>query len=167
MMVQQPGDHNVRRCLYNGKYKDTILKVQLIIDFLGRIVYFSGPHIGNKYDGHIYRETYHEHPVSEQEYLLGDGHYTNIPHIITPPSQPPGGHMSDVDYAKSVIVSHYRSRVEHVNRLAEAHGLFKEHFRGSIDVLSSAIRVTAQLTNIECCKYLRYMPVGPWEHFPQ
>lgn len=165
-MVLQPGDNIIRGCLYNGKYKNTVVKVQLIVDFLGRIVYYSGPHIGSKYDGHIYEDTYEEHTVCEWEYLLGDGHYGMILHIITTPNHPPGRHMTNEQYMQCALISHNRSRVEHINRLVEAHGMFKQPFRGGLDILTSAIRVTLQFTNIECCKYIRYRPVGPWKHFP-
>ena len=166
MRILQPSNSFIRSCFYSGKYKDAVVKVQLIVDFLGRIVYFSGPHIGTKYDGHIYQDTYDEHTVCNQEYLLGDGHYGIIPHIITTTSYPANGHISDLEYIQNTLISHYRSRVEHINRLVESHGLFKQHFRGGLEILSSAIRVTLQFTNIECCRYLRYRPVGPWKHFP-
>ncbi len=51
--VQQPQNSTLRHMLYNPKYAGTVYKMQIGIDFLGRIVLFSGPHIGLQYDGDI------------------------------------------------------------------------------------------------------------------
>jgi hypothetical protein len=51
--VQQPQNSFLSKALYNPKYASTIYKIQLGFDFLGRIVVYSGPHLGTQYDGGI------------------------------------------------------------------------------------------------------------------
>ena len=144
-------------------WMDTVMKVQVIIDFLGHIIYFSGPHIGSKYDGNIYVDTCSGWWVSVRRWPL---HHHSTHHHPSKAALPHGGSMCDDDNLRYVIVSHYRSRVEHVNRLFEAHALFKTTYCGDINMLHSVINVTMHTTNIECCKYLHYKPFGPWTHFP-
>ena len=74
---------------------------------VGIILPFSGPHIGTKYDAHIFMDNWDSHPVLKGEYGLGDGHYTSLPFIIGPKTQPHGGHLSDVDYITNAVISHY------------------------------------------------------------
>jgi hypothetical protein len=63
MYVQQPQSSVLRSALFNRKYSWTIYKFQISVDFLGRIVCFSGPHLRNSYDAHIWRNTADLHPV--------------------------------------------------------------------------------------------------------
>lgn len=51
--VLQPIDPTLNHAIYNPKYGHTVYKAQVGIDFLGRIVLFSGPHLGLQYDGRI------------------------------------------------------------------------------------------------------------------
>ena len=51
--VLQPGNSTLARLLYNPKYSGPIYKLQLVTDFLGRIICFTGPHLGVEYDGSI------------------------------------------------------------------------------------------------------------------
>lgn len=51
--VQQPVNSILSHMLYQPKYKNHVYKMQLGVDFLGRIILFSGPHWGTQYDGDI------------------------------------------------------------------------------------------------------------------
>lgn len=52
--VLQSVDHTLHHALNNPKYGHTVYKAQLSIDFLGRIIVFTGPHLGLlTYDAHI------------------------------------------------------------------------------------------------------------------
>jgi hypothetical protein len=70
-------------------------------------------------------------------------------------------------YAINHIISHYRSRIEHVNRAFEHHQIFQEKYRGEINNLFAAIILTANVTNIDLHWNLRYQVVGPWSHWPE
>lgn len=82
---------DVARATYNGRYKENLYKVQVVVDFKGRIVFFSGPHIGSKYDGHIFAETEKWHPRENWEIILGDGHYSSLFNFLTPFKRPKNG----------------------------------------------------------------------------
>jgi hypothetical protein len=164
--VQQPQNSTLRSALFNRKYSWTIYKLQISVDFLGRIVCFSGPHIGNAYDAHIWNNTSNLHPVLDWEYLLGDGHYGSLSEYITPHTQPQHGHLSNSQYLENTMIAHYRSRIEHVNAAFKCHKMMQVDFRGGIQLLNDVMHVTAHTTNVVLHKYLRYTPVGPWEHNP-
>lgn len=119
----------------------------------------------SRYDSHIFLSNWSQHRLLDGEYLLGDGHYTCLPCIVGPYQQPPHGTLSLEEYITNEIISHYRSRIEHGNGRIEKHYMFKTAFRGSLDVLSDALHVTAHTTNIYNCMYPAYPPTGPWSHF--
>jgi hypothetical protein len=166
IFVQQPKSSTLRSALFNRKYAWTVYKFQLSVDFLGRIVCFSGPHLGNSYDAHIWRNTGNLHPVLDWEYLLGDGHYGCLPEYIAPHTQPNNGTLSNAQYFDNTVIAHYRSRVEHINRRFKCHKMLQVDFRGGIQLLNDVAHVTAHTTNVMLCKYPMYTPVGPWEHNP-
>lgn len=172
--VQQPIDALLSRCLYNGKYNSCIYKWLFGIDFLGRIVFSSGtsfycsttgPHLGTIYDGHIYQNTEHLRPLNPWELHLGDGHFSHLPHVIGPYKKPRNGEFSAQQKLTNQIISHYRSRVEHINRRFNCHAVFHSKWRGGVELLSNIAHITANTTNIVLHWRIAYPPVGPWPHF--
>ena len=57
--------------------------------------------------------------------------------------------MSDQDYQKTVIIQHYRARVEHTNHVFKCHCAFQTPWRCSVKLLSAITRITAHTTNIQ------------------
>lgn len=139
----------------------------MIIDFLGRILAFTGPHLGNIFDGHAFIYGYDLHPVRIGEYLLGDGHYAWLPWIISPYPEQPNGVLSKQEYITNAIISHYRSRIEHVIGRIKRHMIFKTAFRGTLDLLSDLMTICMHTQNVYQMMYPSYAFYGPWGHFPQ
>jgi len=164
--VSQPVDSQLLRLLCNPKYGGCVYKVMICIDFLGRILFFSGPYIGTKYDGHIWQETAHLRPRFPGEYTLGDGHFITCPDVITQYL-----HTRDEVFLPyhqevySAVHQHYRSRVEHINGAFVFHQMFSSRFRGSLQTLIDGLYVTAHTLNVALNQELRYPPIGPWSHF--
>jgi hypothetical protein len=160
--------------LFNPHYGGTIFKFQIMIDFLGRLLLFSGPHLGTSYDGHIYLNTFKQLPGAPPpravklpwEWGLGDGHYCACANMLTPFRRPRHGHLPAEEAYFNEILSHYRSRVEHINSYIERHKMFQEVYRGSDSLLASAMTVTLQTTNIKLRRCLRYPAWGPHSHLP-
>jgi len=165
IVTYQPQNAQIRSCLYNGKYKDTVYKLELCIDFTGGLIAGSGPHIGNSYDAHLFLQNYHKHPLLRNEYGLGDGHYTMLPFMLTPTRQPPGGQMNELQYLRSEYVTFYRSRVEHINARVDSHGIFQSDFRCSLYVLQDVVNVTLAAIAYLSYNDFRYPPYGYWSHF--
>lgn len=44
--IQEPINSKLKEATYSGKYGTNCYKLQVATDFLGRCLYFSGPHIG-------------------------------------------------------------------------------------------------------------------------
>lgn len=118
-----------------------------------------------RYDGHIFVSNWNLHPLQDGEYLLGDGHYTSLPFIVGPYSQPPNGVLTPQESLANTIVAHYRARIEHQNAKIEKHYMFRTAFRSSLEVLTDALYVTAHTTNVYNYFYPSYPPYGPWPHF--
>ena len=146
--------------LWNGKYNGCVLKFQIGIDFLGRIILFTGPHLA--YDGHIWLDTALEHPMLRWELFLGDGHYTGLPDVLWPYRKDHPLTLSETLY--NAIHSFYCARVEHVIRCVKFHGMFSTTYTGSWEVLTWALKVIVHTTNVEAHQFLKYLPVGPWSH---
>lgn len=163
--VQHPKNSELCRALFNPKYGTTVYKVELIVDFLGRITSFSGPHLGTKYDGHLFLKNWNKHPLHPSEFLLGDGHYAYLPYCIGPFKQPSGGALSLEEYYVNAVISFYRSRVEHMNARFEKHYAFRTPFRGGVESLTDILHITAHTTNVYNHFYPSYEFVGPWRHF--
>eukprot|EP01029_Cantina_marsupialis_P015399 TRINITY_DN337_c0_g1_i6.p1 TRINITY_DN337_c0_g1~~TRINITY_DN337_c0_g1_i6.p1 ORF type:complete len:126 (+),score=3.97 TRINITY_DN337_c0_g1_i6:369-746(+) len=72
------------RLLYAGKYQSFCCKADVVVDNKGRIISFSGPHIGTMHDKYIYD---HYHPMFDAgELCLGDlGYWGADEHIIFSP----------------------------------------------------------------------------------
>lgn len=85
----------------------------MMIDFLGRIIFFEGPFTGNSYDGHIWNSLEDEHQMEENELLLADGHFTICEHAATPIRQ--NSVVDEKDRIYNLVLQHYRARIEHVN----------------------------------------------------
>jgi len=162
--VEMPENTDARLCLYNGKYKYCIYKFMMGMDLLGRIIYFSGPHIGTAYDGHLWND--YGDQLNDWEVLLGDQHFSICNNFITPYRRPAGGNLAYDKLLFNQILSHYRARIEHTNSLIEYHKILQVTFRGELETLTHAAHIIAHTTNIEVCQYLRYEPYGPWSHVP-
>jgi hypothetical protein len=165
--VSQPKDFQVAKLLYNPKYGRCVYKVLICIDFLGRILFFSGPYIGTKYDGHIWLETVHLRPRLPGEFTLGDGHFITCPDVITQYTHSKGELFLPVEQEiYSAVHQHYRARVEHINGVFVVHQMFSSRFQGSLQTLVDALYVTAHTLNVVLNQEIRYQPIGPWSHFP-
>ena len=76
---------------------------------MGWMTCFTGPHIGSKYDGHIWIDTNDQHPLHDWEYLLGNGHYSSLDGFICPFKEVSGTNLSEEKYMTNVIISYYRA----------------------------------------------------------
>merc|ERR1711988_648998 len=59
--VQAPGRFLISRMLFQPKYKFTCFKLQLVVDFMGRIVHWNVMHIGVDHDKKIWERTKDDH----------------------------------------------------------------------------------------------------------
>lgn len=164
--VSQPEDGLLARSLYNPKYGGCIYKFQLGCDFLGRNNLLTGPHMGVMNDGNTWVSTGDKHPMFPWELYLGDGAYPACPQIITPYRCPPHGSLTYEQEFMNEVISHYRARVEHKNKLMVRHNILGTVFRGGRELLADAGQVLAQTENVDSKLFLRYPPVGPFPHFP-
>lgn len=160
--ILKPEDHEKASATYNGKYETNVYKFQVVVDFLGRIIYFSGPHLGSKYDGHIWRDTYEDHPLCKWEWILGDCHYSGEEHIITR-YRSPTRNLTEQFFNE--VMEYHRSRVEHTNSLFSRHAMFNSIFRGNTETIFYCAHLIAQTTAVFTSMYIRYQPFGPWSHY--
>jgi len=107
------------------------------------------------------------HPLESWEYKLGDGHYSHLPYFMTPFREQHNRQLSLWHYYMNSMVTHYRSRIEHVNCRIEKHNVFRTPFRGNVTLLADIIKVVVHTTNIFTRMYPPYETCGPWSHNPK
>ena len=174
--TQHPENSEIRRALWNGKYSDTVMKLELTCDFLGGLLSASStittilltilePHIGSAYDAHIFLRNWNRHEVLPGEYGLGDGHYSCLDFMVCPPKEPPNRHMTDEEYMLAATISHYRARIEHLNARIDCHRMFQHDFRCSFYILEAVTAITTNATEFLSYKHVWYPPFGNWSHF--
>ena len=130
------------------------------------LILILGPH-ADKYDGHIFFDTYNDHPMYEWEYGLGDGHYVMFQQIVTLPPSSSGEDPSYYDMLDTELIGHYRSRVEHWNRKLKFHSIFQQPWRASLELLEETLKILIHTQNLYQKKHLSYHPFGPWSHDPE
>jgi len=162
--IDPPSTWSEAKYYYMGKYKATAVKFLVGLDFIGRIVFFSGPYLGSSYDGHLFNNFGPE--TLDSEIILGDQHFCTCRNFLTPYRAPNHGNLCTEYLLFNAVLSHYRARIEHINAVLECHSILKETFRGDIDTIKIAAKILAHTINVEQCRYLKYQPYGPWPHFP-
>ena len=95
IIVYQPVDSRMRNALYSGKYKATVLKIEIFVTFTGELVCATGVHMGTMHDSRVYNFCQHEHPLEQWEWILGDLAYIGNHHVITKHKKPRGGQLTD------------------------------------------------------------------------
>ena len=191
LFVKQPTDDDLRQRLFHKKYMACVYKIQVAVNFLGWICYWSGPHEGNINDNVskrvlvqsdcgfvqvIYAATLHEHPLRSWEFWCGDGIYNSCYGVITRFVLQAGQVFTRAMVAVNTWISHYRQRVEHVMASIKAHAMFKRKFSGSKAMLTAAITLTMHMTSAKIRHawdeeaYHKYQGFNtPWEwplHIP-
>ena len=109
--VSQPGTKKMSRLLFQPKYGCCVYKMQIVINFLGHIVGYSGLHLGVEPDNKIWRRSVDSMPTKDWELVLGDGIHRGERSILTKyrANQTGDGHA-----ILNAIVDLYRARVEHI-----------------------------------------------------
>lgn len=162
----QPEDSYLAKSLYNPKYGGTVFKFQNVVDFLGRIVYFSGPHLGTTHDDLIWRESLAYHPLHPSEMVLADGAYSAESQLVCPYRFLPHTHLTPSQYTFNSIHAHYRARVEHMNAKLKRHNILGGKFRGrTMEELANAAHILAHVQNVHQHLFWSYEPFGPHLHF--
>lgn len=116
------------------------------------------------YDGNIWMATENKHMLLPWELWLGDGAYVMCPQLLCPYCHPVLGTLSYNQQLMNAVISHYRARVEHKNKLLERHNILGTRFRGGCELLMDAGEVFAKTENIDSKMHLCYRPIGPFPH---
>lgn len=163
--VSQPEDSVLGKALYNPKYGSCVYKFQCAVDFLGRIILFSGPHLGTMYDGNIWNATEQWHILHCWELFIGDGAYVACKQMLCPHRAPRTRGVTQAALSANAVISHVRARVEHKNKLLERHNILGGRFRGGLELLEDAGTLLAHTENVSSKMRVRYAPIGPWPHY--
>lgn len=126
-------DNAMSSAFYNGKYKQHVLKVQLVCDNRGRTMWYSGPHIGTISDSKLWENS--QPPFSHREKVLGDLAYIKRqfrPHLIPPIKKDSNVALDAGQSHFNSLHGFYRSTIEHVFGYLKRFQIFGGKFRGVV-----------------------------------
>jgi hypothetical protein len=149
VFVRQPVDRFWQSLLFQYKYGACCLKIQVAINFLGWIVFYTGMHAGTETDDVIFDNTAAEHPFQWWEWWLGDAAYQWCNGVVTRFVQPAGGALWRDEVFMNAYLNHYRQYVEHVMHKIKSHNMWRSTgVRGSRLLIRACMHVTVHLTNV-------------------
>jgi hypothetical protein len=174
IFVQQPDDIQLARLLFQPKYGSHVYKIQVAVNFLGWIVYYSGPHFGTEADNTIFEDTMYEHPMRSWEFWCGDGIYNSCYGVLTRYILQAGQVFTRMQVAVNAWIGHYRQRVEHVMHTIKAHNMWRMPFRGSYPMLQACLHLTIHMSAAKIKHawadeaFHKYpgLHTGPWPRAP-
>ena len=154
---------------YQPKYADTVYKIQVCCDALGRIVWFSGPHPGSRGDSTLWKK-WGPRSFVGQELGLADGAYSGNYRLVAPFRKPPGKPLPPRKERYNVLHSFFRARIEHVFSRLWPFGLVKHIWRGKgtegACQLQRRMTVLLHFLNFSLKRRLLYEPPGAWPLLP-
>ena len=168
VIISQPSDTRQARRFYQPKYGACVMKVQIIIDLNGLIIFASFPHQGVTGDALIWRRS---RPLFiGREFALADGAYTTCAHAVAPYRMDRIGGMGATEYLVNSLIQLYRARVEHIIGVVTAHAFFRTPARMGLNVIEACIKISLHATAMQLRErhsmVYRYQDTvrGPWPH---
>lgn len=176
---------------YNGKYKQHVLKFQLVCNNIGELMFFSGPHFGVIHDLKLYENF--PPPLDRGERLLGDKAYCarrHSPRLVTPKKRTAAEALSPIEEKYNDYHGFHRATVEHCIGYVKRFRVLGGTYRGQISAdglnvdelcttgndaafrdgahcgdLQNALKIIIHVSNIHLKKAprRRYIPLDPQE----
>jgi len=148
--VRRPKLRSWRKSTRQGKYKDYILKVQVVSNFAGVPILVTGPHIGVRHDIMLWRRY-----GPPDMFVLGDKAYIGADNVSTPFKKPRGGSLTDAEEDYNVVHNWYRAGVEHSNAQLKKWKIVNTRYRGQLHRDNG--KLEAILTIITCIIQMQVM----------
>lgn len=147
VVISQPSDSRQARRFYQPKYGACVIKVQVIIDLNGLIIFASFPHQGITGDALIWRRW--RPNFIGREFVLADGAYTSSAHVVAPYRMNRVGGMGVQEHLVNSLIQLYRARVEHIIGVITAHAFFRTPARMGIDTIEACIKISLHATAMQ------------------
>lgn len=162
-----PRNRFLARLLFSGKYKTFCVKGEYGIALgPGFPVGYSGPHIGIRHDGRLWKDNISRRAkLYPWEYALGDKAYIGCAEFIT---EFKGKNLSSRKTQYNLTVQHYRGRCEHlISELVQSRAALNTRWRGDFSLLAAVMKISAHMVGLqERMKGPRYDVFGPWPVCP-
>ena len=147
--------------MFSGYYHETVYKVLVVTDLLGRILAWSGPSFGSVADITVFRSfSKRAFPMKPWEVMLADGSFQGLPNVIVPYRKPAKGTLSSHDASYNTVHQMDRARVEHLFAKLWPFGLMKNIWQGEAATLTKRLRVLLHFVNFNIKRGFAYRPLG-------
>ena len=145
----RPDDPDLEKATFDGKHGRHSYKIQVAIDFLGRIIMCTGLHLSNISDVMIFEKTWRQHPFEDaiKEMWFGDAVYRDCQCVLAKYAREPGDVLTEEEMFVNNWVNYYRQRVEHIMAVVKKHAAFRQDFRGSHILLRAMVDLPVQMSN--------------------
>lgn len=131
---------DIQSHFYQGKYKDHIIKIQLVSNNRGDIMWYSGPHFGPTHDLTIWNKKHID--LDNGDKLLADKAYCSVLHedvFVTPFKKPHSRNLEEEEEAFNTAHAFYRATVEHVFAYLKRYKILSSSYRGLIKITQEDI----------------------------
>jgi hypothetical protein len=107
-----------------------VVKLQIVCDNEGTVIWYSGPHLGKQHDIKIYRE--HHPPLMPHERLLADRGYVGADNNLIVPYKRFGADLTPEHEMFNEVQSFYRVKGEHAIGFAKRLQVLSGTYRGCV-----------------------------------
>ena len=169
LTVSRPGNSILRKLFRSGKYKDFVVKGELVTSLCGFPIDYTGLHIGVRHDSRIWMENgTRRAKLYAWEYGLGDLAYIGCPKLLTGFKKPPGGALTASEDEWTRVLGFDRARVEHlIANTVTPRAALTTRWRGSHALHAAIVHIVAHMTGLqERMKGPKYDVYGPWPPCP-
>jgi len=129
----------VKQRSYSGKFKAHVMKIQLVCDLHGRVIWMSGPHPGTDNDGLIWKTNNPWNLMHSEESFLADKAYIGQQHVTGQFKKTKKSNLPPFKKAWNSIHGYYRVTVEHAFGYGEVFGFLRQIHRGHIGICENSI----------------------------
>ena len=146
--IYRPKKKLLVKATMNPKYKSCVLKVQVMVDHTGNIIWFSGPHLGTISDIELWRRYKPKNKLYNNELFLADKAYIGSQDCITEIKKYKSRDLTDVQKAWNRIIQWYRSSVEHGIGYVKRFKILSDKYRGRLEKDEEAITRLGKIVKI-------------------
>jgi hypothetical protein len=171
ILVSRSQNDFVRRITRSGKYKDFVVKADLMSTLCGFPCNYGFTRHGVRNDGPLHRRNRHRvQSMYRWEYSLGDKAYVGCDDFLTEFKKPPGGSLNEEHKEWNKLLQHYRGANSEalISQLKTPRNSLNGRWRGSLSLLSAVLHIAMNMMALEeRMKGPRFDYCGPWPAAPR
>lgn len=169
--ISRSSNDFVRRITRSGKYKDFVVKVDLVTALFGLPVDYAWTVHGVMHDGTLWDlNKKRKKKIRAWEYSLGDKAYIGCEEMLTEFKKPKGGQLTQLQLRHNQIIKHYRGANSEgmVSQLKTPRKALNSRWRNDLPLLAAVVKISMHMMTLEeRMRGPRFDHYGPWMAAPE